>query len=210
MKELEDRENTDEEDGEEREETSGGPSKASAGAAREEKLEKHVEELEEELGDLKDQVKELRDKYLRALADMDNYRKRARKEMRAAHEASNERLICDILPVLDNFERALDPTSSPDSESFRDGVELIYNMLRAMLEREGVEGFCSVGEKFDPARHEAVYSVESKEHPAETVVHEIEKGYMIKDKLLRPARVAVSKGRPLGAKAEESEEETCV
>ncbi len=211
MKELEDSEQVGEDEQTEECGASEGAAKVRSGIKKETKLRKHIEELEEEVDDLKGQVKSLRDKYLRALADLDNYRKRVRKEMQAAYETFNDRLICDILPVLDSFERALDPTNSPDSESFRDGVELIYNMFKAMLEREGVEGFCSIGEKFDPSRHEAVYSVESEEHPPETVVHEIERGYTIRDKLLRPARVAVSKSSSGKEMREESkQEEDCL
>ncbi|MFQ5905953.1 MAG: nucleotide exchange factor GrpE [bacterium] len=168
--------------------------KRTSSKGKQEKDKKELERLRLELEEKSRLCTDLQDKYLRALADLDNYRKRVRKEIQAAYGASNERLICDILPILDNFERALDPDNAGDAETFKEGVRLIYNMLKAVLEKEGVRDFCSIGEKFNPARHEAVYAVESEEHPAETVIQEIEKGYTIGERLLRPARVSVSKG----------------
>jgi len=153
--------------------------------------------LKNELKKSAEEVKDLKDKYLRAVAELQNYRKRARKEIRAAYEASSDRLLCDILPVVDNLERALEQSKTCEAETFRDGVRMIRDMLKAVLEDEGVKEFCSVGESFDPARHEAVFAVESDEFPPEVVVEEIEKGYLMKDRLLRPARVTVSKGSPV-------------
>lgn len=163
---------------------------------RDRNLEKEIEELRSKVREAEEEAKDLKDKYLRAVADLHNYRKRVRKDIQAAYDSSNERFICDILPVIDNLERALEPSNFHDARGFRDGVRMIYDMLTAVLEDEGVKQFCSIGEQFDPARHEAVYAVESGEHPPETVVDEIERGYMIKERLLRPARVTVSKGNP--------------
>jgi len=180
--------------------------KRKSGKQTQTKEKKELEKLRLELEEKAKLCNELQDKYLRALADLDNYRKRARKEIQAAYGASNEKLICDILPILDNFERGLDPENATGEESFREGVRLIYNMLKAILEKEGVRDFCSVGERFDPARHEAVCALESGEHPADTVIQEIERGYTIGERLLRPARVAVSKGPPQDAMCQEEDD----
>jgi molecular chaperone GrpE len=155
-----------------------------------------MKELRMELKKEHEASNDYRDKCLRALADLANYRKRVRQDRQTASEASNDRLICDILPVLDNFERALDPANPKDGESFKQGIELIYSMLKAVLEREGVRDFCSVGEEFDPAKHQAIYALESEDHPAQTVINEVQKGYTRNDRLLRPAQVTVSKGSP--------------
>jgi molecular chaperone GrpE len=153
-----------------------------------------VKRLTAELKERAEEVKDFKDKYLRAVADLQNYRKRVRREIQEAYESSSDRLLCDILPVVDNLDRALDHPESSDPASFRDGVRMIRDMLKAVLEDEGVKEFCSIGERFDPAKHEAVYAVESNDLPTEIVVKEIEKGYMMKDRLLRPARVTVSRG----------------
>lgn len=163
---------------------------------REPAKEMQMRELRNEVKKEQEASKDYRDKCLRALADLANYRKRVRQERQIASEASNDRLIYEILPVLDNFARALEAANSKDGESFKQGIELIYNMLRAVLEQEGVKDFCSVGEEFNPARHEAIYALESKDHPAQTIINEIQKGYMRNDRLLRPAQVTVSKGSP--------------
>lgn len=155
-----------------------------------------MKELRMELKEEQETSKDYRDRFLRALADLANYRKRIKQERQIASEASNDRLICDILPVLDNFERALDPANTRDEESFKQGIEMIYNMLRAVMEKENVRDFCSVGEEFNPARHQAIYAVECEDHPAQTIINEIQKGYMRNDRLLRPAQVTVSKGSP--------------
>jgi molecular chaperone GrpE len=174
------------------------------GGEKEEKHKKHshakekeeLENLRLELQQEKEKTKDLWDKYLRSVAELQNYKKSVRKEIAASAENLKERMIYDMLPVLDNFERALDPENVKDLESLRRGVELIYNMFKGILEMEGVRDFASVGEVFNPSKHEAVYAVESQEHPAETVIGEVEKGYTRGDRLLRPARVAVSKGPP--------------
>jgi molecular chaperone GrpE len=184
-------ENVAEVPGTNRDEEESGSSKKKHREGKEE-----ISRLKSQLKEKGEEIKDLKDKYLRAVADLQNYKKRVRKEIQAAYESSSDRLICDILPVVDNLERALDHPQSSDPGSFRNGVRMIRDMLKAVLEDEGVKEFCSVGEKFDPARHEAVYAVESEDFPAEVVVNEIEKGYMFKNRLLRPARVTVSKGVP--------------
>jgi molecular chaperone GrpE len=153
-----------------------------------------VARLEEELSFARDEVKELTDKYLRSLADLDNQRKRMVKEKEETQKYANERLILEILPVMDNFERAIEAGENSDSaKKLLDGVRLIFRQLSEVLEKEGVKSFDSLGEKFDPYKHEAFLAIESKEHEPSTILEEVEKGYLLKDKVIRPAKVTVSK-----------------
>jgi molecular chaperone GrpE len=138
------------------------------------------------------------DKYLRAMADLDNYRKRTAKEYLEKEGDANRNLVSKILPVLDNLDRAL--TSSKElcdrDESFRSfylGVQMIDQQIHKILEAEGLSILKSEGQPFDPTKHEAVLTVESREHTPGTVLNEAEKGFLFRDKILRPARVTVSK-----------------
>lgn len=138
------------------------------------------------------------DKYLRAMADLDNYRKRTAKEYLEKEGDANRNLVAKVLPVLDNLDRAL--TSSKElcdrDESFRSfylGVQMIDQQIHKILEAEGLSVMKSEGQPFDPTRHEAVLTVESREHQPNIVVNEVEKGFLFREKVLRPARVTVSK-----------------
>lgn len=153
-----------------------------------------VEELKAELNSALEEVKIYKDKYLRALAEMDNQRKRTMKEKEALQQYANEKLILSILPVVDNFERAIDAGNNSNSvKDLLDGVKLIFKQLKDILKKEGVEPFKSVGQKFDPYKHEALLAIESKEHEPSTILEEIEKGYLLGEKVIRPAKVTVSK-----------------
>lgn len=133
------------------------------------------------------------DRYLRALADFENYKRRAQRERDEWTRLAHERLVLEILPVLDNFDRALQAEPRPDQlRGFVAGVELIHRELLKVLERIGVTPFSAVGEPFDPQRHEAVMRVETTEVPNQTVVEETERGYLLHDRVLRPARVKVA------------------
>jgi len=133
------------------------------------------------------------DRYLRALADFENYRRRVQREREEWTRLAQERLLRDLLPVLDNFDRALQVDPDPGQlQGFVAGIELIRRELLKVLERIGVISFSAVGEPFDPQRHEAVMRVETTEVPSQTVVEEIERGYLLGDRVLRPARVKVA------------------
>ena len=107
---------------------------------------------------------------------------------------ANEELAKEMLRTIDNLEMALDHAREDNqSESITEGIEIILKQLLQSLERFGVKGFNAVGERFDPTRHEAVIQVESAEHEPDTVVAESQKGYFLRDRLLRPALVTVSK-----------------
>jgi molecular chaperone GrpE len=133
------------------------------------------------------------DRYLRTLAEFDNYRKRVAREREEWRRQAQTELVREVLPVVDNFDRALaaDPRAPGDS-AFRDGIELIHRDFLKALERIGVRPFSAAGERFDPARHEAVGRVERADLPDQTVVEETLRGYLFHDRVLRPAQVIVS------------------
>jgi molecular chaperone GrpE len=153
-----------------------------------------VEQLRAELRKVSEQAKDSDDKYLRALADLDNQRKRALREKEELQKYATERLILEILPVIDNFELAIEAGQKTESAAqVVDGVKMILKQLREILEKEGVAAFESIGDKFDPYKHEALLAIESKEHAPYTILEEIQKGYTMKDRVIRPAKVTVAK-----------------
>jgi molecular chaperone GrpE len=136
---------------------------------------------------------EARDRYVRTLAEFDNYRRRTGREREEWRRQAQEELLREILPVLDNFDRALAAAPAPRTDqAFRTGVELIHRNFLAALERLGVRPFVAVGEPFDPARHEAVGRVERHDVEDQTVVSEALRGYLLQDRVLRPAQVVVA------------------
>ncbi|MCS6949349.1 MAG: nucleotide exchange factor GrpE [Armatimonadota bacterium] len=157
-------------------------------------LQARVRALEEENTLLKQQLADKQDSLLRTLADFDNFRRRTRQEMEEIRRIALEEFLRGLLRVMDNFERALQ--SAEESQSFEkllEGVQLTYRQMQALLREAGVEPIEAVGKPFDPNFHEAVQRVESPEHPDETVLEEVERGYMIQSRVLRPSRVKVVK-----------------
>jgi molecular chaperone GrpE len=144
-----------------------------------------VERLKTELG-------HVRDVYLRKLAEFDNYRKRTERERYDLMQTASEDLVKELLPVLDNFERALEHGEEDDSGAFRQGVEMIARQLRDTLERKGVVEVNPIGQPFDPELHEAVQRVETTDHAPGIVVWVMLKGYTYAERLLRPAMVGVA------------------
>jgi molecular chaperone GrpE len=142
------------------------------------------------------ELDELKDRYLRLAADFENYKRRALKERENLFNYGNENLIKELLETVDNLERALaHPQGSEegvDAKTLLEGVELTHRSLMRALEKFGVQGVEADGEPFDPQVHEAVRQVPSEEHPPGTVVAVYQKGYLLKDRLLRPALVGVS------------------
>ncbi|HDQ99084.1 MAG TPA: nucleotide exchange factor GrpE [candidate division WOR-3 bacterium] len=162
-----------------------------------------VSELKARLEETEARCAEHRDAALRAAADFDNYRRRAQAEMADARRRGVEAVMCDVVPVLDNFERALAAEAgSGDSgravEAVRRGVELIRRQLREALAAHGLAEFSCVGEAFDPRHAEAVGFVESDEHEPETVVAEECRGYRCGERVIRPARVVVARAPGCG------------
>jgi molecular chaperone GrpE len=168
-------------------ETAAGPEPSSA-------------ELAAQLTAKEQELNELKDKYLRALADTENVRKRMRQQNEESVRLQRESLLRDLLPVVDNLERALEAArGGSNRQSITDGVEMVLRSLHDLLRTHGVTAMNAVGQPFDPQVHEAVDHVPSEEHPPNTVVNEFHRGYLIGDRMLRPARVSVSKGETDGA-----------
>jgi len=133
------------------------------------------------------------DRYLRALAEVDNARKRAQREREEYIRFANESLLRELLPVLDNFERAIQAArTNREAEAFLAGMGLIQRELIRVLEKFGVTAFSSAGEPFNPERHEAVARVPAIDHPGMTVVAETLRGYLLNGRVLRPAQVTVA------------------
>ncbi|MFC5651774.1 nucleotide exchange factor GrpE [Paenibacillus solisilvae] len=132
-------------------------------------------------------------RFLRVQADFDNFRRRTLKEKEELGQYASMKLIGQLLPVVDNFGRAIEAAKSGgDVESFAKGVDMIFRQLEQVLEQEGLKAMETVGQPFNPEVHQAIMQVESDEHEEGIVVEEVQKGYMLKDKVLRPAMVKVS------------------
>lgn len=146
-----------------------------------------------EVEELKRQLDEKQDRLLRALAEMDNMRRRMQREREEYTRYAAEALIREIIPVLDNLDRALEAArSASDAARIVEGVELIQRELLRVLERAGVRRYSSVGQRFDPTRHEATARVVSVDQAPDTVVAEVVPGYLLHDRVLRAAQVAVA------------------
>jgi molecular chaperone GrpE len=150
--------------------------------------------------DAKDkEIAELKDKYLRTLAENENARRRIRQQSEDSVRLQKENLLRDLLPIVDNLERAVGAArGSADGKSIVEGVKMVLASLMDFLKGNGVRPMASVGELFDPSRHEAADQVAHPTHPPNTVVDEFHRGYLMNDKVLRPARVVVSKGEGNG------------
>ena len=152
--------------------------------------------LEEQLAAAQEEARKNWDLYLRERADLENFRRRAQKEKEDLARFANENILKDLLPVLDNLERALEHArqeGGAGEESLRQGVEMTLGLFAKSLEKFGVTPIQAEGAPFDPAWHEAMGQLESAEHPANTVVKELQKGYQLNGRLLRPTLVMVAK-----------------
>ncbi len=138
------------------------------------------------------------DQILRLQADFDNTRKRAARDRMAWERRAGERLLTEFLGVVDDFERAIGAVDEdPNPTHLRAGLQIVHRRLLDLLKAHGVEPMVAVGQPFDPSRHEAVGHVETAEHPTETVVEELRKGYLLHGHVLRPATVKVAAQPPL-------------
>lgn len=174
--------------GAKKETTKKQKSSAKKGASKTDELNKKIEMLTAELNDLKD-------KYLRTIAEFDNFKKRKERDFGDTIERANRELYLELLPVLDDFERSLNTTGSikKNYKSLRSGIELIFQKLLSILAKQGVEPIEAIGQAFDPQIHEAIFQVEDKEKPSNIIVDEATKGYRHKDKVLRFSKVVVNK-----------------
>ena len=140
-----------------------------------------------------DQINELNDKYLRLYSEFDNYRKRTSKERLELFKTAGQDILTDLLPVLDDFDRAMqNMDSSDDTEAIQKGINLIYSKFKSILENKGLKHFKSIETEFDPEVHEAITKIPAPNKKLKgKVVDEIEKGYMLNDKVIRFAKVVV-------------------
>jgi molecular chaperone GrpE len=139
------------------------------------------------------QISELKDKYLRKAAEFENYKRRMDSELSSFYKYASENLIMELLPVIDDFERVLGSWEKEhDTENFKKGVDLIYEKFMKVLSKQGLKGIDAKGKKFDVNKHDALLQQPSDEAEHETVLDVIEKGYMLKDKVIRHAKVIVS------------------
>jgi molecular chaperone GrpE len=153
-----------------------------------------VAALHEQIANKDKEIADLKDKYLRALADTDNIRKRMRQQTEDSIRLQRESLLRDLLPITDNLERAVEAArGGGNGKPIVEGVELVLRSLLDFLRSNGVSPRESVGRPFDPQFHEAVDHVESGTHPPNTVISEFHRGYQVGERVLRPARVAVAK-----------------
>jgi molecular chaperone GrpE len=184
--------------------------KVSPEQPRKKKRKSTVEDLKKRLEDQKHLAQDNYEKFLRAYADLENYKKRVERERADTLKYGNEELMRDLLPFMDNLERAIEHASSEINNNPRaliEGVQLTLKDLRTALEKHGLKAIESVGKPFDPSLHEAMMQVESEAHDPQIVVEEFQKGYLIRDRLLRPARVSVAATREVSEEAETGEEE---
>jgi molecular chaperone GrpE len=165
---------------------SGEGDAAEAGAQEQEAVLAEIEALRR-------QAEETHQRMLRVQADFDNFRRRTRQEKEEMAKYASLTLITQLLPVLDNFERAMAASrQSDDVEALAKGIEMVYRQLFQVLEQEGLKPIEAVGQPFNPEFHEAVMREDSGEHGEDTVIEELQKGYMLKDKVIRPSMVKVS------------------
>jgi len=154
------------------------------------RLEDELAEKEEELAKKEEEIKDLTDSLLRLRADFANYKRRIEKEKESTIAYALEGLMSDLLPILDNFERAMD--SAEEKGGFYEGVNMIYEQLLEVLSNNGLQEIECVGKPFDPNLHHAVFTEESEEEEG-TVLEAVQKGYLLKDKVIRPSMVKVAK-----------------
>jgi molecular chaperone GrpE len=154
-----------------------------------------LKEMEEKLESLEQEAKETHDRLLRVSAEFENYKKRASREIADFRKFANESFAKALLPVVDNLDRAIESSSNDEqtNRSVVEGVSMTLKEIMRVLEQFSVIPIESLGKTFDPSFHQAMHQEETEAHPDNTVIKEFQKGYMIHDRLLRPAMVVVSK-----------------
>jgi molecular chaperone GrpE len=153
-----------------------------------------LDALRQQLVNKEAEAKNNYDRFLRQVAEVDNFKKRAAREREDAIRFANESLIKDLLPVIDNLERAVAHASGGgNGKPIVEGVEMVLKGLLDVMAKYGVTQISALGQPFDPSKHEAMAQVESESHEPNAVVDELHKGYMLHDRLLRPALVSVAK-----------------
>ncbi len=168
-----------------------------------------LKEMEARLESLEKEAKESYDRFLRVSAEFENYKKRAAREMNDFRKFANESFVKAMLPIVDNLDRAIESSSNDDhaQNSVVEGVNMTLKEILKVFEQFNVKPFESLGKAFDPALHQAVMQEETVDHPENTILNELQKGYMMHDRLLRPAMVVVSKTTESENQENEAQEE---
>lgn len=158
------------------------------------KIVDHLKEMETRLESVEQEAKEAHDRFLRVSAEFENYKKRSVREMDEFRKFANESLIREMLTVVDNLERALNSSNNDNQANshIAEGVDMTLKEILKVFEKFNVKPIEALGKPFDPNFHQAAMREETNERPENTVLNELEKGYMIHDRLLRPAMVVVS------------------
>jgi molecular chaperone GrpE len=163
------------------------------------KLKSKLKKKEAECRAIRKDLDDLKDKYLRSLAEMENLRKRFERERAEYRQFALSEFLREMLVLLDNFERALKNRSQTDGRSFGEGVDLIYRQTLDLLKKQGVRPIDTAAKPFDPSVHQAVLTEESDEVTEPEVAEELQRGYWLNDRLLRPAMVKVRLPRKRGS-----------
>ena len=154
-----------------------------------------LKEMEKKIESLEKEAEESHDRLLRVSAEFENYKKRATREMNDFRKFANESFVKAMLPVIDNLDRAIESSNNEKhvDSSMLEGVSMTLKEILKVFEQFGVKRFDSLGNTFDPGLHQAVMQEETERHAENSIIKELQKGYMIHDRLLRPAMVIVSK-----------------
>lgn len=181
---------------EENKETLKNKNKTEKKEHKEKRKEEKVELTKEEIVAMNKKLSDAEERYLRSQADLINYRKRKDEETNKMLKYANEGLILEILPILDNFERAIkmdDDNLEDEVSKFLSGMKMVYSSLKSTLEKYGVTEIDALGKTFDPKLHEAVMTESNDKKEKDVILEVYQKGYMLKDKVIRPAMVKVNK-----------------
>ncbi|MCM3114886.1 nucleotide exchange factor GrpE [Neobacillus sp. MER 74] len=163
------------------------------GAATEQTEDSPVDEKDQEIQLLKEKLEEADNRYLRLQADFDNFRRRSRLDLEASQKYRAQKLITDLLPAIDNFERAMKiEADNEQTKTLLQGMDMVYRSLLDALKNEGVEPIESVGKEFNPHQHQAVMQGEDENYGPNIVTDEFQKGYLLKDRVIRAAMVKVN------------------
>lgn len=168
--------------------------KSNSGEEKKEACKDQLKEIQAELETAKQEAKETYDRFLRVSAEFENYKKRSAREMDDLRKYANQSLIVEMLAVVDNLERALNSSNgnSSNDKCMADGVNLTLREILKVFEKFNVKPIESIGKPFDPNFHQAMMQEETDDYPENTVITELQKGYMIHDRLLRPSMVVVA------------------
>ena len=176
---------------EEAEEEATGPAEhADAGAEEPAAEESAADDAQQQVEKLTAELKEQTDRSLRLQADFENFRRRTAKEKEELSAVVTQGILKDMLPLLDNFERAM-AAEAKDGEAFQKGVEMIFTQFGEVLKKNGLEKIETEGQKFDPNFHQAVMRVQNEELEDDDIAQELQKGYMVKGRVIRPSMVQV-------------------